>query len=116
MGFGSIATAFFTRGLISEAILSVANENPSIKEMQETLKHVKKHKYVFLFRIKTSLTHVFRLQKTQEYKTLVAGVSQIIHDFPDLREDLKQADRDADELVNKLREVCSFSTCIYSPY
>ena len=62
------------------------------------------------------LTHKFRLEKTQEYKTLIAGVIQIIRDFPELRDDLKQAKNDADELVNKLREVYSLfcvTICAY---
>ena len=116
VGFGSIGTVFFTRGLISEAVLGAANENPSIKEMQETLKHVKKHKCVSLFCIETLLTHKFRLKKTQEYKMLVAGVSQIIRDFPELRDDLKQAQANAEELVNKLREVCLFFDVIICAY
>jgi len=111
MGFGSLATAFYSRELISEATLiaSHGTSNPVKSDMRYFHQRLGFHKYVFaLFSQKcSSLIWTFRDGVTIEYKTMCRAVSALFRQFPLIKNDISRAKNDTQPLISKIRKVCN---------
>ena len=111
MGFGSLATAFYSHELISEATLNASHGtlNPVKSDMRYFHQRLGFHKYVYaLFPQKcSSLMWKFRDGITIEYKTMCRAVSALFHQFPLIKNDISRAKNDTQPLISKIRKVRS---------
>ena len=113
MGFGSLATAFYSRKLITEAALNESHgiTDPGKSNMRYFHQRLEFHKYVwFLFlRLNQSQVHTFRDGVTTEYKTMRRAVEALFHRFPSILDDITQAKQNTKPLISKIRKVGSLS-------
>jgi hypothetical protein len=109
MGFGSLATAFYSREMISEAILNASHgtSNPAKRDMRYFHQRLGFHKYVSkLYSQKYSLlTWTFRERVTVEYTTMCRAVSALFRQFPQIKLDVARAKNDTEPLISKVRKV-----------
>jgi len=50
---------------------------------------------------------IFRENRTTEYKTMRRAVAILFQEFPDIKDNVSQADQDAAPLIKKIRKVSS---------
>ncbi|KAF9786832.1 hypothetical protein BJ322DRAFT_1019413 [Thelephora terrestris] len=91
MGFGSLATAIYSRDLISETILNQSHGNlsPGKSGMRYFHQRVEHHKE----------------NTTTEYKVMCRAVEALLAQFPGIRRDVAQASKDMQPLITKIRKV-----------
>ncbi|KAF9643823.1 hypothetical protein BDM02DRAFT_3191156 [Thelephora ganbajun] len=91
MGFGSLATAFYSRELISEAILNESHgtSNPGKRNMHYFHERLGHHKN----------------STTTEYKTMCRAIKALFRQFPDIKRDIGRNNQDIELLISKIRKV-----------
>ncbi|KAF9642422.1 hypothetical protein BDM02DRAFT_3193291 [Thelephora ganbajun] len=91
MGFGSLATAFYSRELISEAILNESHgtSNPGKRNMRYFHERLGHHKN----------------GTTTEYKTMCRAIEALFRQFPDIKRDIGRNNQDIELLISKIRKV-----------
>jgi len=113
MGFGSLATAFYSREMISEATLNASHgtSDPAKSDMRYFHQRLGFHKYVYILCLQkySLLTWTFRDGATIEYRTMCRAVSILFRQFPQIKLDVARAKNDTQPLISKIRKVCNQS-------
>ncbi|KAF9642730.1 hypothetical protein BDM02DRAFT_3192787 [Thelephora ganbajun] len=91
MGFGSLATAFYSHDLISETALNESHgtSNPGKGNMCYFHEQLEHHKN----------------DSTTEYKTMCRAVEALLCRFPGIRHDIAQYNQDTQPFISKIRKV-----------
>ena len=114
MGFGSLATAIYSRKMISEATLNESHGtmNPGKSNMCYFHERLDAHKQVDALcpRKGIPLTHISREQDTIEYRTMYRAVLALFRQFPDIKNNVLNANKDPKPLIEKIRKVSADGT------
>ena len=63
-----------------------------------------------------SLTQTFRTGVSTEFKTMCWAISRLLQQFPNIMDDITQANQDTKPLISKVRKVCDGTTVIICGY